>query len=232
MSARGAAFRIVLVLALAGGACGQPEQRLVDGYFRAVNTNDNTTLSSMSVVPFDKKVERWAINRSSEEKHSPVGEDAEGTLPYLVKQVQELEKAMEGNKKAAREYRDAHYAEWEQAQKLSKDAKVPAKLQAVKTEYDKFSQTERDLRKALAAAKEAVDRERHPVTLSIARQLRPEEKVEGFQGEMVTKELDLTLTVDGQPQPYTMTLKRYHLKDASGASVSSRWVVFGLAPKG
>ena len=53
-----------------------------------------------------------------------------------------------------------------------------------------------------------------------------------LKGEAVTKNVDLTLTINGQPQNYTMSLRKYELEgDGSGARMMSRWVVQSLDPK-
>jgi hypothetical protein len=221
---------IVLAWVLAGAACGHPEQRLVDGYFTAVNAEDNVTLSSMSVVPFKGKVDRWSITQAAPEQRAPA------PLGEHVAKIQEIEKAIEQNKEDARTYRDQHVDEWDQASTLKRDAAVPAKIQAVKAKYDEFTQKERDLRKDLTAAKEALQKEKHNVTLSMTLPVSSIEQqhgaLENLKGELVTKDLDLSLTIGGQPTSYTMSLRKYDLKTPTGAELPSRWVIFGLAPKG
>jgi hypothetical protein len=55
--------------------------------------------------------------------------------------------------------------------------------------------------------------------------------VEALEGEQLSKQVDLDLTIGGQPQKYTMTLRKYELKPAEGGNrVISRWIVTGLQP--
>src|SRR5262245_12282444 len=221
---------IILAGALAGAACGHPEQRLVDSYFTAINAGDNTTLSSMAMVDFKTKVEKWSITQAAAEQRADV------PLAEHVAKIQQIEKTIEQNKEDARAYRDAHVDEWDQVSTLKKDAAAPAKLQAVKAKYDEFTQRERDLRKELSTAKEALQKEKHNVTLSMMLPVSAIEQqhgpLENQKGQVVTKDLDLSLTIDGQPKSYTMNLRKYELKTASGAELPSKWVIFGLAPKG
>jgi hypothetical protein len=230
MRDRGTSLGVMLVGALAAGACGHPEQRLVDGFFNAVNAEDNLTLSSMSVVPFKGKVDRWSITQAAAEQRSPV------PLGDHVARAQQIERAIEANKEEAKKYRDEHPDEWEQVGNLKRDAAVPAKLAAVKARYDEFTQKERDLRKELAASKDALEKEKHNVTLSMTLPISTIEDQHGtletLKGELVTKDLELSLTIEGQPKAYTMTLRKYDLNTKTGATLPSRWVIFGLAPKG
>jgi len=47
---------------------------------------------------------------------------------------------------------------------------------------------------------------------------------------MVSKKLDLALTIDGQVRPYVMTLRKYEVTGGTGRIVS-RWVVESIEPK-
>ena len=55
--------------------------------------------------------------------------------------------------------------------------------------------------------------------------------VEKLTGEMVQKQVDLDLTVAGEPKAYTMMLRKYELSGGSGSRMVSRWVVQDLKPK-
>jgi len=204
-------------LGLALAACGHRDQRLVDQYFNAVNSKDNQTLGSFAAVGFDKKVDRWRIAKESDEEKAPI------PLTDLIAKQKELEKAVAENKKAATAYSMDHYAEVDQVREGRKAGKpVPAKLQAVAAEWDKYNQKDRDLKKALADATAAVEKEKR----NLERSLGPTENAEGLSGDMVTKRLDLVLTINGEDQPYVMTLRKYDIK----GSARPRWVVQDLKP--
>jgi hypothetical protein len=208
---------LLAALGLALAACGHREQRLVDQYFNAVNAKDNQTLASFAAVGFDKKVDKWRIAKESEEERSPM------PLPDLVSKQKELEKAVAENKKAATAYSMDHYAEVDQVREARKANKpIPAKSTAVAAEWDKYNQTDRDLKKTLADAGAAVDKEKR----NLERSLGPTENAEGLSGDMVTKRLDLVLTIGGADEPYVMTLRKYDMK----GSARPRWVVHELRP--
>src|SRR6266545_3751585 len=202
MSERRAAQLIVLCTAVASVACGHPEQRIVDQYFNALKANDNQTLTSFAMVAFDKKVDDWKITGSVPETRSPA------VLPDLAKKVAELEAELAANKKAAES--------------------VPPGLAKVAEEWGKFNDKDRDLRKQVAEAKTAVEKEKRNVSLSVG-QL---EDVEKLAGEMVQKQVDLDLTVAGEAKAYTMVLRKYELSGGSVPRMVSRWVVQDIKPKG
>lgn len=204
-------------LGLVLAACGHRDQRLVDQYFNAVNSKDNQTLGSFAAVGFDKKVDRWRIAKESDEEKAPI------PLTDLIAKQKELEKAVAENKKTATAYSMDHYAEVDQVREARKAGKpVPGKLQAVAAEWDKYNQKDRDLKKALADAGAAVEKEKR----NLERSLGPTENTEGLSGDMVTKRLDLVLTINGEDQPYVMTLRKYDIK----GSARPRWVVQDLKP--
>ncbi|PYQ03079.1 MAG: hypothetical protein DMF82_14160 [Acidobacteria bacterium] len=202
---------------LALAACGHRDQRLVDQYFNAVNAKDNQTLGSFAAVGFDKKVDRWRIAKESDEEKAPI------PLTDLVAKQKELDKAVAENKKAATAYSMDHYAEVTQVRDARAAGKpVPAKLAGVGSEWDKYNQKDRDLKKQLADANAAVEREKR----NLERSLGPTENAEGLSGDMLTKRLDLVLTINGQEQPYVMTLRKYDIKGGD----RPRWVIQDLKP--
>jgi hypothetical protein len=223
MSDRGA-LRIILAVALAlvSVACGHPEQRVIDQYFNAVNQQDTQTLSSFASVRFDKKVDKWKITGVSEETRTAA------QLPSLVAKVSELDLALNDNKKAYNAYFLDHPKEVDQVRDLlKKDAKIPANLQSYASEWEKFTQKEKDLKKALADSKDAVEREKHNVSLSIGNL----EDIESLTGEMVTKNIDLALTIAGETKDYVMGLRKYDMQATGAGRVVSRWVIHSLEPK-
>jgi hypothetical protein len=220
MSDRRTAVFILAAVALVGVACGGPEQSVVDNYFRAVNSEDNQTLSSFAVVNFDQKVDSWKINDVKSEPAKPA------MLPGLVAKVDEVQGDLDANKKAYNAYFLDHPSEVDQVRELLKtDAKIPAKLQKYADDWQQFIDKEKELKKALADAKDAVSKERRNVTLSLGQV----DNVEKVVGDVQERQVDLTLTIKGEPQHYLMTIRRYEMKpNDKGPRVISRWVVFDL----
>jgi len=223
MSARRAAQLIVLCTAVASLACGHPEQRIVDQYFNALKANDNQTLTSFAMVAFDKKVDDWKITGSVPETRSPAA------LPDLAKKVAELEAEAAANKKAAGTYANEHYSEIDKVKEVQKTGKpVPGGLAKVAEEWGKYNDKDRDLKKQVAQAKAALEKEKRNVTLSVGQV----DDLEKLSGEMIQKQVDLDLTVAGAPKAYTMVLRKYELTGGTGSRMVCRWVVQDIKPKG
>jgi hypothetical protein len=221
MSNRGAMLALVLGLCVAG--CSHPEKGVVDQYFNAVRAGDSQTLASFSAVNFDKKPDRWSIKGGSEAQKTPV------ILPGLVQKAKELETQLAANKKAAGTYSLDHYGELDQVKELKKkNAPIPAKLAAAAAEWDKFNEKDRELKKALANAQAAVEKERRSVIRSVGQV----DDVDNLGGEMIEKTVEVDVTAQGETKPYLMTVRKYELKrDTGGQRVISRWVVQNLQPK-
>jgi hypothetical protein len=207
----------MFALAAMAAACGHPEKSVVDSYFNAVNAHDNQTLTSFAVVSFDKPVQRWTIKKTLEETKTPVA------LPDLVAKVKDTEKALADNTKAAQAYNNDHWKERDALKALKPGAPVPAKLQPVATEWENFNKKDRELKKALAEARDAVEKEKRTASLSLG----GADDLESMTGNVITKKILLGLTIDGQERDYVMTLRKY---DVKGAGARSRWMIQGLAP--
>jgi septal ring factor EnvC (AmiA/AmiB activator) len=223
MSDRQLSRSCALVLTVLAAACGHPEQRVVDQYFNAVNAQDNQTLSSFAAVKFSQKVDKWTITSVGQESKAPA------PLPELVKKVKQIEAQIQANKKEANAYALENLAQVDRVRELQrKDAKIPPNLAAVAARWDEFNQKDRELKKAQAEAKDAADREKRDVQLSVGEVA----DIESLSGEVTTKPVELQLTLKGEPQNYTMGLKRYNLQSSGQTGrMMSRWVIHSLEPR-
>jgi hypothetical protein len=217
---------VALGLVVVGMACsGGAEKNVVNQYFNALAANDTNTLTSFAAVSFDKKVDGHKIVSVSEETRGPA------PLPGLVVQQQELEAALAQNMKDARAWGNdlEIYPKLDRVRELQKDdKKIPANLQPIADKWDAFNAKDRELKAQAADAKRAVEVEQRNTRLSVGQR----EGVDGLTGEVVTKNVDLELTIDGQVQPYVMGLRKYELEgDGTGARMMSRWVVQSLDPR-
>jgi hypothetical protein len=220
------AMATALALAVAGIACGGGESGVVNQYFSAVNADDTATLSSFAAVRFDKKVDDWKVVSVGPETRGPA------TLPDLVAKQQELEAVQAQNTKEYRAWGNdlEIYPKLERIKALREDEKkIPANLQEIADKYDVFSAKDKELRNQVADAKGAVEAEKRNTQLSVGLL----DDVEKMDGEVISKTLDLDLTIDGQVQPYVMGLRMYKLEaEVPGMRIVSRWVVETLDPKG
>jgi hypothetical protein len=227
MRQRRAAQGLALGLALVAIACGHPEQKVVDQYFMALNAQDTQTLSAFAVVSLDtagKRVDKWTITGSTEENRQPA------PLPELVRKMKEADAAVTDNKKQANTFALDNLSEVDQVRELTKKgATIPAKLKATAEKWEAFNATDRELKRALAEARDAVEREKRNVSLSLGSQ----DNLEDMTGEMVSKTVDLSLRVGGEAKDYAMTLRKYDMSTGqAGPRVVNRWVIYSVQPKG
>jgi len=224
MRERATAIGMALVLA-AGLACSSAESNVVNQYFTALRANDQGTLTSFAMVAFDQKVDDWKVVAVGPEARTPA------TLPDLVKKLKDLEAQQAANKKEFQAWGNdlAVYPKLEQMRTArEKGGKVPAALQPIADKYDAFQAKERELRKTVADAKTDVEKEKRNAALSVGQA----EDLETLTGEVLSKSVDVNLTIGGEVKPYLMTLRKYELTGGAGPRMVSRWVVQSLVPKG
>jgi hypothetical protein len=225
MRERATALAVALGLTVAGLACSSAESNVVNQYFTALRANDQGTLTSFAMVAFDQKVDDWKVVSIGPEAKAPA------TLPDLVKKQKDLEAELAKN---ARDYRawgnDLDiYPKLEQVRAIrQKDGRMAASLQPIAEKFDGFQNEDRRLKKAVAEAKEAVEHEKRNVALSVGQI----EDVETLTGEVISRDVEVSLTIGGQVKPYVMTLRKYELTGGTGPRMISRWVVQSITAKG
>ena len=225
MRERTTALAVALGLAVAGLACSSTETNVVNQYFTALRANDQGTLTSFAMVAFDQKVDDWKVVAVGPGTKTPA------TLPDLVKKAAEIEAQQKANEKEYRAWGNdlAVYPKLDQMRAVrAKGGKMPASLQPTADKFDAYQAKDRELKKAVADAKAAVEREKRNVALSVGEV----EDVETLTGDMLSKDVELNLTIGGQVKPYVMTLRKYELTGGTGARMVARWVVQSLVPKG
>lgn len=225
MRERATALGVALGLAVAGLACSSAESNVVNQYFTALRANDQNTLTSFAMVAFDQKVDDWKVVAVGPETKTPA------TLPDLVKAQKDFETQQKANEKEYRAWGNdlAVYPQLDKMREArAKGSKLSGPLQAIADKFDAFQAKDRELKKAVADAKAAVEKEKRNVALSIGQT----DDVETLTGEMLSKDVDVNLTIGGAVKPYVMTLRKYELTGGTGPRMVSRWVVQSLVPKG
>ena len=225
MRERATTLAMALGLTLAFAACwGGQEANVINQYFTALRANDTNTLTSFATVQFDQKVDDFKIVSVGPETKTPA------TLPDLVQKQKDLEAELAKNTRDARAWGNDLdiYPKLDAVRTAEqKGAKIPTNLLPIQEKWKGYNDKDRELKKGLSEAKAAVEREKRNVGLSLG-QL---EDMETLKGDMITKDVDLNLTIGGQVKPYTMTLRKYDVTGGTGGRLVSRWVVYGLTPK-
>jgi hypothetical protein len=225
MRERTTSLAVAVGLAVTGFACSSAESNVVNQYFTALRANDQGTLTSFAMVAFDQKVDDWKVVTIGPEAKATV------TLPDLVKKQKDLEAELAKNTRDARAWGNDLdiYPKLDRVRSLEqKGTRIPANLEPIHQKWSDFNRKDRELKKAVAEAKAAVEREKRNVTLSVGQA----EDIESLGGEVLSKDVDLNLTIGGQVKPYVMTLRKYELTGGAGPRMISRWVVQSLVPKG
>jgi hypothetical protein len=225
MRERTTALAVALGLAVAGLACSSTEANVVNQYFTAVRANDQGTLTSFAMVAFDQTVDDWKVVSVSPGTKTPA------TLPDLVKKAAVLEAQQKANEKEYRAWGNdlAVYPKLDKMRAArAKGGKMPSDLQATADKFDAYQAKDRELKKTVSDARAAVEREKRNVALSVGQA----DDIETLTGEVLSKDVDVNLTLGGQVKPYVMTLRKYELTGGTGGRMVARWVVQSLVPKG
>jgi hypothetical protein len=225
MRERATTVAVALGLVVAGLACSSAEKNVVNQYFTALRANDQGTLTSFAMVAFDQKVDDFSVVAVSP------GVKAPATLPDRVKKQKDLEAELAKNTRDARAWGNdlAVYPKLDEVrQAQQKGSKIKPALQPIAAKWDAYQSEDRRLKKAVSDAKAAVEHEKRNVALSVGQV----EDIETLTGEMLSKDVDLNLTIGGQVKPYVMTLRKYELTGGTGPRIVARWVVQSLVPKG
>jgi len=225
MRERATTLAVILALMLGVAACsGGREANVVNQYFTALRANDTNTLTSFASVQFDQKVDDYKIVAVGPETKTPA------TLPELVQKQKDLEAELAKNTRDARAWGNDLdiYPKLDQVRTLEqKGGKIPANLLPIQEKWKGYNDKDRELKRAVADAKAAVEREKRNVALSVGQ----DEEMETLTGELITKDIDIDLTIGGQVKPYTMTLRKYDVGGGTGGRLVSRWVVSSITPK-
>jgi len=205
-------------------ASAGPPERVVEQYFIAQRASDTDTLTSFATVLFDQRVESYKIVSVGPETRAPA------TLPDLLSKRAQIEADFAKNRRDAGAWGNDLdvYPRLDQVRTLEQmRAEVPPALEPIRKTWAAFNDKDRQLKEALAEAKAAIEYERRIATLSLG-QL---DDIETLRGDVITRDVEINMTVAGQAKPYVMSLRRYDVAGATGARLVSRWVVFGLTPK-
>lgn len=204
-------------------ACGGGEDAAIESYFAALSSGDERAIHEAGVVRLDEKVEAWTRVGSSEETTLPV------SLPDLAKHHDELVAKLEAHKKVSGKYALDHLSDVDAVKKLLEEEKeIPEKLREVADAWKKLSDEEAELQAAARDALATMEREKRVCQLSAGEA----SDLTTSGGEIRVKQVDLSLTIDGEARPYVMTLRRYMLEETDVPHEISRWVVYDLEPKG
>jgi hypothetical protein len=218
----------LLVAFLVVQACSSaPEKTLLKKYFNAVLLNDNDTMSSMALDPFQPELGSWGIVNIGQEKIE------QATLPALNKaeiEAKKLQDAQIGPTiDADSVLKDAQY-EMDTSRSAAGKAAAKRKVDELQAKYDVENGKMQELKKAYNAAKAAAAAEEEMTMFSLGARELP--VVRDLTGEVHSKDVEVTVTTRaGVTKNYKLAMRMYNLKDeANNIRHPGRWVIIKFEP--
>jgi len=191
------------------GCTSNPEKSLLSRYFNAVTLNDNDTMSSMALEPFQPEMTAWNIVSVGAEKIEPA------SLPALNKAEIEAKKAQDAQIgptiDADTLLKDAQY-EKDTSRSGAGKAAAQRKIDELQAKYDAENAKMQAFKKDYNAAKAAAAAEEGMTMFSLgARELAT---VRELTGNVHSKEVEVAITTKaGGAKNYRLYMRQYLLQD-------------------
>lgn len=209
------------------GCTSAPEKTLLKKYFNAVLLNDNDTMSSMALEPFQPDMESWELLSVGEEQIAPA------TLPDLNAAEVAAKKAQDDQigptLDADAALKDAQY-ERDTSRSAAGKRAAQKLVDELQVKYDEENAKMQDFKRAYNEAKAAAAAEEEMTMFSLGQRELP--IVRSLTGEVHSKDVEISIKMkDGQTKRYKLLLKQYELKDeANNLRYPGRWVIIHFEP--
>ncbi|OGD25953.1 MAG: hypothetical protein A2V57_09350 [Candidatus Aminicenantes bacterium RBG_19FT_COMBO_65_30] len=209
------------------GCTPNPEKGLLSRYFNAVTLNDNDTMSSMALEPFQPDLNSWNIVSVGPENIEPA------SLPALNKAEIEAKKAQDAQigptVDAGELLKDAEY-EKDTSRSAAGKAAAQRKIDELKAKYDIENGKMQELKKAYNAAKAAAAAEEEMTMFSLGE--RELATVRELTGNVHSKDVEIAIkTKSGTTRNYKLIMKNYLLRDeVNNINHRGRWVIIKFEP--
>ena len=210
------------------GCSPKPEKGLLARYFNAVTLNDNDTMSSIALEPFQPDMTAWSIVSISAEKIEPA------KLPDLNKAEIEVKKAHDAQIgptiDADTLLKDAQY-EKDTSRSAAGKAAAQRKIDELQAKYDAENAKMQALKKDYNVAKAAAAAEEEMTMFSLDPRLQLP-TVRELTGNVHSKDVEVTITTKASGMKnYKLTMKQYLLKDeVNNLPHRGRWVILKFEP--
>jgi hypothetical protein len=209
------------------GCSTNPEKTLLKKYFNAVLLNDNDTMSSIALDPFQPELGSWNIVKVGEEKITPA------TLPDLNKAEIEAKKGQDAQIGPTLDA-DALLKNAQDEKDLARSAggkrAAQIKIDELQAKYDIENAKMQEFKKAYNAAKTAAAAEEEMTMFSLGQ--RELATVRELTGTVHSKDVEVAITNRaGVTKNYNLVMKQYVLKDeANNIRHPGRWVIIKFEP--
>ena len=233
MSRKMTSLLVTLVLALGGALAGcgggGEEQALINSFFRASRFNDRATLGGISMVAFtpeeDGTVGSFDIENVAEEQRRPL---RMGELSAALEEARRTQQEFESEMKM---YQDENFdaiARVIEAEREGED--VGRRDRDIQEEWTRFRDESQEHSRAVSEAENALGAESATAEVSAYDPNNPI-AVRGLEGELVTKEVTISATVEqgesSEDRTMVITLQMVAL-DAPDGLIEGRWVITSI----
>ncbi|MBP7707966.1 MAG: hypothetical protein KA243_12095 [Candidatus Aminicenantes bacterium] len=209
------------------GCTSAPEKTLLKKYFNAVTMNDNDTMSSMALEPFQPELGSWKIVSIGEEKIEPA------SLPQLNAAEIEAKKAQDAQIgptiDADTAVKDAQF-EMDTTRSASAKAALKKQVNELQAKYEAENAKMQELKRVYNAAKTAAAAEEEMTMFSLGARELP--TVRELVGDVHSKIVEIAVTNRaGATKNYRLEMKQYLLRDeANKIPHRGRWVIIRFEP--
>jgi hypothetical protein len=209
------------------GCTSAPEKTLLKKYFNAVTMNDNDTMSSIALEPFQPELGSWKVVSIGEEKIEPA------SLPALSATEAEAKKAQDAQIgptiDANTLLQDAQY-EKDTSRSAAGKAAAQRKVDELQVKYDVENGKMQDFKRVYNAAKAAAAAEEEMTMFSLGARELP--TVRELVGDVHSKSVEIAVTNRaGTTKNYKLMMKQYLLRDeVNKIPHRGRWVIIKFEP--
>jgi hypothetical protein len=218
---------VFLAFLVIQGCTSAPEKTLLKKYFNAVTMNDNDTMSSIALEPFQPELGSWKIVSIGEEKIEPAG------LPQLNNAEIDAKKAQDAQIgptiDADSAVKDAQF-EMDTTRSASAKAALKRQVDELQAKYDAENAKMQDLKRVYNAAKAAAAAEEEMTMFSLGARELP--TVRELVGDVHSKTVEISVTNRaGAAKNYRLEMKQYLLRDeANKIPHRGRWIIIRFEP--
>ena len=218
---------VFVALFVIQGCSSAPEKTLLKKYFNAVMLNDNDTMSSMALDPFQPELGSWSVVNIGPEKVEPASLPALNKAEIEAKKIQDAQIGPTIDADTA--LKDAQYDK-DTSRSAGGKAAAQKKIDELQKLYDVQNGKMQELKKAYNAAKAAAASEEEMTMFSLGARELP--TVRELTGDVHSKDVEVAITNrSGATKNYKLTMKQYLLKDeVNNIPHRGRWVIIKFQP--
>jgi hypothetical protein len=218
-------FKISIAIAILVSACqsGDPDEQVLNAFFRAVQKGDRVGIESVSLAPFDGKLESWEIIERGTESEAPFQlADLEAQLEAKRNEVSAQRQANMSFVSDNRETYDSYTAKYAEDPSAPFQGALLAFHEQLQEKQTRLAQLQADAEQ-MALDVEAL---RKAATLSVSTPVDA-----SFEGQVKVKPIQVKINDGSGDKTYAVVLQRYELVDTGqNRTPTPRWIIAEIQP--